>query len=812
MIKHYFKVAIRNLARRKVLALINVLGLSIGLACFTLFLLYAVHEFSYDRVHKNANNIYRVYDWWNFTERSGSEPSSTTPLGPAMKADLPDVKEFVRYKGGWGKNTVRVNEKIHQLDFSFADPQLFSVFTFPLLSGNAVNALQDPYNVVITKEKALQLFGKSDVVGQSIEVKKGDTYETFIVAGVAENIPDNSSLRFDMIGSFNYVLNTEDGKRSNADWHMTIGINVFVQLREGSNLPEEKAKLSAFRAKYFSDDKENLLKEKLWDGKGNLPQGYGLQPLREVHTGVDVDKWGAVDPKNIYMLIAIAAGVLLIACINFTTLAIGRSAGRAKEVGVRKVIGSLKKQLVFQFLSESLLLSLFSAVLGVILAFALLPLFNNLSGQSLTFSITQYPEMILWMLGLVVLVGILSGSYPALVLSRFKPIEVLKNKIRLAGSNFFTKSLVTFQFVLSIGLIISTIIILQQLSHMRAKNLGFNKENVLMIRTGDGDTKKIFPLLKQELQSSAAIIGVTGSEMGIGAGEGQMGGGYKLPNGKVEGVIEYPVEPEFKDVMGFELLAGRWFSDKIASDSTTAIVVNEAMVKNYLGTTPEKALGIQLTSPKGRKAPKVIIGVTKNFNFEDLKREVRAQMFRYPANFTPYVLYIRVKPGDPAPVLAKLENTWKKFMPDVPFKYDFVDEKFNLFYEKEQRWSSIVGWAGGISIFLACLGLFGLAALAAVNRTKEIGIRKVMGASVTNIVQLLSKDFLKLILIALVIASPLAWYFMNSWLQDFVYRIHIGYLVFILSGVFALTIALITIGIQAVRAAMANPVNALRTE
>ena len=811
MIKHYFKVAIRNLARRKMLALINVLGLSIGLACFTLFLLYAVHEFSFDRVHKNADNIYRVYDWWNFTDRSGSEPNSTTPLGPAMKADFPEVKEFVRFKGGWN-NTVRVNDKIHQLNFAFADAQLFKVFTFPLLSGEAVNALQEPHNVVITKEKAIQLFGKTNVVGQPIDVKKGDNYETFIVAAVAENIPDNSSVSFYMVCSFNYVLNTEDCKKSNADWLMTIGITNFVLLREGSTLPKEPAKLYAFRAKYNSGEKAELQKEKLWDGQGNPPNGYGLQPLREVHTGVNVDKWAAVDPKNIYMLIAIAAGVLLIACINFTTLAIGRSAGRAKEVGVRKVIGSMKKQLVFQFLSESLLLSLFSAILGLLLAFALLPLFNNLSGQSLTFSVTQYPEMIFFLLGLVVLVGLLSGSYPALVLSGFKPIDVLKNKIRLAGSNFFTKSLVTFQFVLSIGLIISTVIILQQLSHMRAKNLGFKKENVLMIRTGDGETQKIFPLLKQELQSSASIVGVTGSEMGIGAGEGQMGGGYKLPNGKVEGVIEYPVEPAFKEVMGFELLAGRWFTNEIASDSTTAIVVNEAMVKNYLGITPQDAIGLQLTSPKGRGKAKTIIGVTKDFNFEDLKREVRAQMFRYPANFKPHVVYIRLKPGDPAPVLAKVESAWKKFIPDVPFKYDFVDEKFSLFYEKEQRWSSIVGWAGGISIFLACLGLFGLAALAAVNRTKEIGIRKVLGASVTNIIQLLSKDFLKLIIIALVIASPVAWYFMNSWLQDFVYRINIGYLVFILAGVFALTIAIITIGIQAVRAAMANPVNALRTE
>lgn len=813
MIKHFFKVAIRNLSRQKMLSLINIMGLSIGIACFTLFLLYSVHEFSFDRVHKNSANIYRVYNWWNFNpERSGSEPASTTPLGPAMKQDLPDVQEFVRWQDGWEDNLVRVNDKIHRIRFSFADPQVFNVFTFPLIAGNAAGGLQNTHNIVLTKEKAIQLFGNTNVVGQQLEIKMGGQYETFIVAAVAENIPANSSLRFDMLGSFNYVLNTEAGKRSMDNWNMTIGISVFVQLRPGSTLAKDPARLAAFREKYFPDDRENMLKEKLWDGKGKLPSGYGLQPLREVHTGVNVDKWTAVDPKNIYILIAIAAGVLLMACINFTTLAIGRSAGRAKEVGVRKVIGSRKKQLVFQFLSESLLLSIFSALLGLLLAYALLPLFNQLSQQSLTFSLSQYPEMISLICGLVLLVGILSGSYPALVLSGFKPIEVLKNKIRLSGSNLFTKSLVTFQFVLSIGLIITTMIIMQQLSHMRSKNLGFNKENVLMVHAGQAETEKIFPLLRQELSNSASIMGVTGSEIGLGAGEGQMGGGYKFPNGKVDAVIQYTVEPQFKDVMGFHLVAGRWFSDRIASDSVTAVVINETMAKSLMGTTPDKAIGMQLTSPKGRGLPKVVIGVTKDFNFEDLRREVRAQMFLYPAKWRPSKFFVRIKPGNPSAPIAHLEAAWKKLAPGIPFRFDFVDEKFNKFYENDQRWSQIIGWAGGISIFLACLGLFGLAALAAVNRTKEIGIRKVMGASVLNIIQLLSKDFVKLVVIALLIASPIAWYFMNNWLQDFVYRINIGYLVFIMAGLFAIAIALFTIGIQAVRAATQNPVNALRTE
>ena len=812
MIKHYFKIAVRNLARQKGLSFINIAGLSIGIACFSLFLLYAVNEFSFDRFHKNVAQIFRVYNWWDFKgkePRSGSEPASTTPLGPAMKQDLPEVEDYVRIQGDWATHLVRTGDKMFDIKVSFADPQLFTVFSFPFLYGNPSTALKDPSNIVLTKEKAIQLFGEANALGRTVDIKINDKFETFVVGGITKDIPGNSSIKYDIMGSFDFVLNTPEGKASADNWHMTIGIEVFVKLRNGSNLMNDPARLASFRKKYTGDDAEMMIKEGLWDGVGAMPSGIGLQPLRDIHTNAKIDQ-SAVSPKNIWTLIAIAAGVLLIACINFTTLAIGRSAGRAKEVGMRKVMGGLKSQLARQFLAESLVLSILSAGLGLLLAYLLLPFFNELAGRTLHFSFSQYPEMVGLLMGLILVTGLLSGSYPALVLSRFKPLEVLKNKIRLSGSNAFTKSLVTFQFVLSIGLIIATVIIMQQLSFMHNRDLGFTRENVVAISAGSVDARKIYPLFSQALKAEPQILGTTSSAIGLGSQEGQMGGGLKFGD-KVEGVIEYPIDYDYLQVMGMKLIAGRHFDPTITSDSVSSVIVNEALVKNLMGITPAEAIGKQLSRPKGKNVL-TIIGVTKNFNFEDLTREVRAQLFSVNPRWVPSRFFVRLKPGNPAPALASLENLWKTLAPGVPFHYNFLDDKFDQFYKAETRWSRIVGWAGGISIFLACLGLFGLAALAAVNRTKEIGIRKVMGATAISIVGLLSKDFLKLVIIALVIASPIAWYFTSSWLEDYAYRIHINIWVFVGTGIVAIGIALLTIGFQGIKAALVNPVNSLRNE
>jgi putative ABC transport system permease protein len=814
MLQHYFKIAFRNLAKQKGLTFINIAGLSIGLACFSLFLLYAINEFSFDRFHKNASHIFRVYRWseaWHGETANGSS-YMPMPLGPAMKQELQDVKNYVRINEGGQESFVKANDKVSRIKVSFADPQLFTVFNFKFLSGNPASALNNPGSIVLTRQRALQLFGTVDAIGKTVEIKIADTFEPLVVSAVTENIPANSTIAFDMVASWKYMETFPAWKRGIDNWNRS-GYQTYIELQPKSNLMNEKGKLAAFRKKYYPDEETKAKKTGEWKGEGS-PISFRLQPLRDMHTNTLVGGGAieAVSPKNIWILLAIASGVLLIACINFTTLAIGRSAGRAKEVGIRKVIGSAKGQLVFQFLSEAILLSILSAVIGLLLGRMLLPLFNQLSGRELAFSFEQYPEMAWMLLGLVLLVGLLAGSYPSLVLSSFKPVEVLKNKVKVGGANLFTRSLVTVQFILSIGLIIATAIILQQLAFMRHKNPGFNKENVLMVDAEGTDTKKVFPLFKQALAAQPSVVGVAGSELGLGEGTGWSRSGFEY-DGKSREVFEYFVDNEYINLMGVKVVAGRNFDPKIASDTLTSVIVNEAMVKEF-GWSMNNAVGQELKGyfEGGEHPNPVVIGVVKDFNFLSFNQKIEPQLFHQFHDYAPYKYFVRLKPGNPSEALAQINKAWKAIVPELPLKYDFLDESLNRFYGSEAKWSNIVGWAGGISVFLACLGLLGLAALAAVNRTKEIGIRKVLGASISSIMALLSKDFLKLVLIAFVIASPLAWYFMNKWLNDYAYRIDIGWTVFVITGVLAVGIAVLTISIQSVRAATANPVKNLRTE
>jgi len=816
MIGHYFKIALRNLKRQKILSLINILGLSIGLACFALFLLYSVNEFSFDRFHKNADNIYRAYRW---TEPMNGEDAKAdiympSPLGPALKTDIPDVKEFVRLREGWGDDFIKVNGEITTMPVAYTDPSFFSVFTFPLKYGTPKSALNELQNIVITQEKAIELFGMDNVVGRTIEIKIEDDFVPFTISAVAENIPANSSIQFDLLGNFNFMETTRNGKRGVNNWKRSSYIT-YVELNPGSGLANDVDKLASFRHKYYPNEVENLKEAGYtWEGDAT-PVRYGLQTFKSGHTDTMI-QGGIIDqvnPKTIWILLCIAAGVLLIACINFTTLAIGRSARRSKEVGLRKVIGGQRRQLVLQFLSESVILSIVSAVLGFLLAKLLLPYFNNLSGRDLHFSISLYPEMAWMLVGLVLLVGLLAGSYPALILSGFKPVEALKSKIKVNGSNFFTKSLVTAQFALSVGLIICTMIILKQTKYMSSKYPGFNKENIVVVDADGTNSNEIYPVFKQSLLSRTDILGVSGAELGLGEGTGWSRSGFEY-NGTPKSVFEYYVDPDYIPLMGMQLIKGRNFDPKITSDTINSVIVNESMVKDF-GWTIDNAVGQVLNGYHRNLGPDnnpTVIGVIKDFNFRPFKEEVKPQMFHQFADYAPYKFFVKIKTDNPTQTLDAIHKEWKAVAGNLPFKYNFLDENLDNFYKAERRLSSIIGWAGGISVFLACLGLFGLVALAAVNRTKEIGIRKVLGASVANIVGLLSKDFLKLAVIALFIAAPLALYFMDKWLQDFAYRISIGWWVFIISGLLTITIAFITIGFQAVKAGIANPVKSLRTE
>lgn len=810
MFRHYFKIALRNLSRQKGLTFINVLGLSIGLACFILFLLYAVNEFTFDRFHANNENIFRVYRWSEASngEAADGSPYMPIPLGPAMKEEFPDVVQYVRMAEGWSDDFTRANNVVVPIQVTYADPSIFKVFSFQSKEGNLFSALDDPRHVVLSASAAKKLFGTEDPIGKTVEIKVERAFEPFIVSAVSEDPPSNSTIQFQVMVNFRVYLNTDWGKKSENEWHRS-GFLTYVQLRRGSNLPNSQTQLdNLYREKY--PDETAKLKDSKWKGLG-LPTSYKLMPLRDMHTNTQVagSGIGTVNPKNIWILLSIAASILIIACINFTTLSIGRSAGRAKEVGIRKVIGSGKKQLISQFMMEAILLSILSAAVGLLLVQLFIPYFNQLAGKQLSFSFSQFPQMIWLLLALIVVVGMMAGSYPALVLSGFKPIEVLKQKMRLGGSNIFTKLLVTVQFVLSAGLVISTLIILQQLKFMRTANPGFNKENVIVVDAEGTDTRKVYPLFKQALSARTQIVGVAGAELGLGEGMGWSMSSWEY-NGKHKEVFEYYVDPNYLQVLGLQLLAGRNFDPKITSDTMNSVIINEAMVKDF-GWTADSAIGQQLKGYSEDLIP-VVIGVVKDFHFLSFSEEVKPEMFQEFKGYAPYKYFVRIQPGDPSEALAGIKSAWTASVADLPFRYTFLDENLNRFYQSEERWSNIVGLAGVLCIFLACLGLLGLAALAAVNRTKEIGIRKVLGASVSGIVALLSKDFLKLVFVALIIASPLAWYFMNKWLQDYAYRINISWTIFVATGICALAIAFLTVSFHALRTALANPVAALRSE
>lgn len=812
MIKNYFKIAFRNLFKQKGLAFINIIGLSIGLACFSLFLFFGVHEFSFDGFHKDNDQLYRVYRWTADLNGKGErqDPYLPLPFGSNIKDEFPDIEKSVRWKEAWGESFVKINGKISRAELSHADDSFFDVFSFPLKYGTSESALADPKNVVLTEATALRLFGESNPTGKIIEIKYEDEFESFTVSGVVENTPTNSSIQFQMVSSMTHFEGTKNGKRGLNNWRRSF-LNVFVKLRNGSGLATNDEALAAFRRKYYPDTETKLKEKGLWKGEG-VPITYRLQPLNEIHTNAEIPggEVAAVDPQNIWILLLIATGILLIAIINFTTLSIGRSASRAKEVGIRKVIGSNRKQLARQFLTESILLSFISAIVGLALAYLFLPFFNEFSGRELSYSFQTFPEMVWLLIGVTLLTGLIAGSYPAFMLSGFQPIEVFKNKIKLGGSNWFTKSLVTTQFVLSSGFVIATLVIINQLDFLQSSNPGFDKENVIVIDAEGTNTSEVYPLFREDLKQNPSIVGIAASELGLGGGQGWSQAGFPY-KGETKDVYEYYVDDDYINVMGIELLAGRDFQIERQDDVNRSVIVNESMVNDF-GWTMETAVGQELTGYFEEGNDPRVIGVVKDFHFLPFSENVRPQMFHQYEDYAPFKFFVRIKEGDPAQVLASLDASWNKVAGGLPFKYSFLDEDLNRFYSAEKRIGSIIGWAGFISIFLACLGLIGLTALSSANRNKEIGIRKVLGASVANIIGMLSKDFIKLVILALVISIPITWYFMNDWLNDFAYHIDLDWKVFALAGVLAIGIAVVTVGLQSLRAALNNPADSLKNE
>lgn len=809
MLKNYLKIAFRNLWKQKIYAFINIFGLAVGLAFCALIFLYVHSEWTYDQFHENADNIYRIHRV-SFTP-DGSVRSTDSwlpiPLGPAMVQDLPEVHDFVRFRPR--THFVRQGVVTNEEDVLYADDNVFDVFTFPLAQGDPATALTELNSVVLSQTAALKYFGTVNPMGQALSIRLSSTLtEDFIVTGIAEDIPQNSSIQFDVLVPFAKMFNAFESVRNDANDWFSSGYVTYLLMEENASLANIDEKLLQFRQQYYEGEVEYLRSRGRWSGDG-IPTSYRIQALAEIHLNPEVNSGLAStsNPLYSYILAAIALAVLAIACINFMTLAIGRSASRAKEIGVRKVVGALRVQLMGQFWAEALLMSVLALGVGLLLATLFLPAFNALTEKNLVLDFAANGSIAGLLIAATLLAGFIAGSYPALVLSGFRPVDSLKNKLKLSGSNALTKSLVVVQFGLSAFLITSTLVMLDQLDFIRTMNLGYDKEHLVVIPTNGIDGTVAVNRYRQEVGSRTDVLDISGTSYTFARGGARVGWEYE---GELKQVSRFRVEQNYIDVMDMQLVAGRTFDPNLSTDSTMSVIVNEALVRDFGMTEP---LGQPLTGfTDTPETDPVIIGVLKDYNFQSLETEVAPLMLLLQSRDQINYVLARITPTNVPETLAALQTTWEATVPEIPFQYNFLDDDLNTQYQDDQRWSQILSYASGFAILIACLGLFGLVSLTVAARVKEVGIRKVLGASVPSVTILLSKDFAVLVLISLVIAAPASYFAMDQWLMNFAFRTEIGVATFLISGSLALLIALATVSFQSIKAALADPVQSLRYE
>ncbi len=801
MFRNYLTIALRNLTRHKGYTFINVLGLTVGLACFLLIALYVKDELSYDRHHAHADRIYRVTRDWVGKDGTVSLHLGhvAPPFGPLLKSDFGEIEQVVRLLET--SPTVHQGEKtFNEESVFFAEENLFKVFTFRVTRGNPDRALADPFTVMLSQPMAEKYFKGENPVGKTLRF---DGQFALTVSGVFEPLPPQSHFHPRMLISFKTLEDDrvygKEGLRTN------FGNNSFATyllLPPGSDAARLAARFPAFIDKNVTND-------------GDKPSKWTrlyLQKLTDIHlrSHLDSEIEANGDINYIYIFSAIGVLVLLIACINYMNLATARSAGRAREVGLRKVIGARRSQLVGQFLSESAVLTTVALLLALVLAVGMLPYLNGFTGKSLSVGSLLDGPVVALVVGLALVTGLAAGSYPAFFLASFQPVKVLKGRLGAARNGGLRQSLVVVQFAISIFLIICTTVVYRQLHYIEGKSLGYRKDQVLVLPAYSGDSTVNYQAFKDELRAGAAVKNA-GRSSRIPSGRLLDTNGARVMKGDSLASTDVPVkflnvDHDFIPTYEMKLLAGRNFSRQFATDDTTAFILNETAVKRIGWKNAEMALDQPFAygERKGR-----IIGVLKDFHFESLHEEIVPMVLLMNENRLGN-LSVSIAGNDVPAALAHVEKTWKKFMPNRPFEYGFLDQRFGELYRAETTRGTLFTTFAGISIFIACLGLFGLASFTITQRSKEISVRKVLGASVAGIVGLLSKEFVRLVGIAFLLAIPVAWYFMDRWLQDFAYRTGIGADVFLIAGLLALGIALATVSYQAIRAALSNPVNSLR--
>jgi putative ABC transport system permease protein len=792
MIRNYLKIAFRNLTRNKVFSGINLLGLSTGITVCLLIFLFIMNEFSVDNFHKNGKSIYRVM---RGIANEGKEVAVSYVSGPYAPALLNDFKgqitQAVRVNPTDALVTIQ-NKSFHERKIIDVDSNFFTFFSFPLLKGNPATVLADPASVVLTESTARKYFGSIDnALGKIVEIDKNLPVK---VTGIVQDVPANSHLDFDL------VLPLENYKdRGYMTAWINNGIYTYVQLAPTVSEEQIERNFSRFMDKHMGQ----IMKQ------SGFHFNLSLTPLKAIYFEESVfDGVRHGDKKVVYIFLSIALLILLVACINFMNLSTVRAVERSKEIGVRKVLGAIKGHLIWQFIGESLLLASLSCVVSVGLLALVLPFYKQLLGYPLNLSVYALP-IVLFLIGIIMIVGFLSGSYPAFVLAAFSPIQALKGKLRLGkGGTSLRQMLVIVQFSISILLMLGTAIGTQQMGYLKNKKLGYNKEQTLVIPIDNNDIYHFILNQKPELlaQSRVEAVSMMSGEPG-GFFDGLMFDVEAHPN-RWRARTEF-ADFDFVKTLGLKIITGRDFSPQYPSDTTQAALINRTAAAK-LGWTPDQAVGKWLKNTLRDNTNRTIIGVVEDFNFISLKEAIEPLVIA--PNDDRRAALIRLRPGNLTATVETIQQMYAKTRPAYPFEYRFLDQQFDQMYQADLRQQTILGVFAGLAIFIACLGLFGLASFSAQQRTKEIGVRKVLGASVSSVVSLLSRDFLKPVCIAILIASPVAWWVMNQWLQSFAYRIEIEWWLFALTGLLAMGIALLTVGYQSIKAALMNPVKSLRSE
>jgi putative ABC transport system permease protein len=801
MLRNYFKTALRNLSRNKVYSLINIAGLSIGLACAMLIILYVKDEVSYDRFHSNVGNIYRIVT--QGIDKNGGkgrkDPNTGYLQGPRFAQNIPEIKRFVRVQSG--EKDIKTGMEVKGQELLYADSAFFDVFSFPLISGNRHSCLKEPSSVVITEDAAKKQFGTTDAIGKIIMMKDDSAFVPHTVSAVAKKCPQNSSIKFEML------LPIKESKEdaSNSENWFNFFLNTFVVLDPHTNIQAVSSKMNRF---YDEDTKEAIksLRAKFGDEVANWKSQYSLQPFLDMHMSTELPAQNglsdASNPMYAYILSGIALFVLLIACINFVNLTVARSVKRAKEIGIRKVVGGDRKQLIMQFLGESFLLCIIAFALAIGLVQLILPVFNNLSNKVLALSYLFDVKLVVGYILLFILTALLAGFYPALVLSGYNPVQTLYSRLNLAGKNYLQKSLVVLQFALASFLIIATLTIYKQFNFLTTEKLGYDDTDIVSVHKDFKTHDEAF-LFKNELLKDPNIVSVAPRN------SGRWGTVAKLNTDSSMEFDYETVDESFLPTLKIPLVAGRNFSPDFPSDSANSVLVNETFVKKAAWKNP---VGETVNFWYNNNKKYTVIGVVRDYHYSSLSEKIGPEVFTMKKD-NPYgMAFIKIKPNTAAASLNTIQKTFKRLFPLSPYRYTFMNEENRKNYEAEAKWKQIMLFGAILTIFISCIGLFGLSVLAAEKRTKEVGIRKVLGASVRGVVAILSKDFLKLICIALVIAIPAAWMVADKWLQNYPYRITLSWWLFAFAAILVILIAIVTVSFQAIKAAVANPVKSLRTE